>query len=87
MYDVPLRTRNRRRDRGRDRRARGFDRAVVLSLVDGARVVITDLDVAASDEVVVKVSERGGVLFWLTASKIACEFIANYVVLAQTPLD
>jgi NAD(P)-dependent dehydrogenase (short-subunit alcohol dehydrogenase family) len=62
MSDVPLRTRIDGAIAVVTGGARGFDRAVVLSLVDGARVVIADLDVAASDEVAAQVAKRGGVL-------------------------
>ncbi len=53
--------------------ARGIGRATALSLADaGARVVIADLDVAASGEVVAEVVGRGGEI-WAHQADIAKE--------------
>jgi NAD(P)-dependent dehydrogenase (short-subunit alcohol dehydrogenase family) len=53
--------------------ARGIGRATAWSLADaGARIVIADLDVAASGEVVAEVAERGGEI-WAHQADIAKE--------------
>lgn len=53
--------------------ARGIGRAAALSLADaGARVVVADLDVAASGEVAAEVAERGGEI-WAHQADVAKE--------------
>ncbi|HYA74659.1 MAG TPA: glucose 1-dehydrogenase [Roseiarcus sp.] len=73
MSDVPLRMRVDGAVAVVTGGARGIGRATVLSLADaGARVVIADLDVAASSEAVAEVVSRGGEI-WARQADVAKE--------------